>query len=146
MIIDYADVAEWIFQVGLFAILVATLTYACRLDRLLRQVRCDRDALHSILPQIDVSISAAIIATDRLILETSRAGVALKEACESAETTTRKLDDRISGAARIISAAKDEITTSRPALTAVRPLTQRRPAKLQSRGERDLARMLLDVS
>ena len=87
--------AEWVFESVLLAVMIATLTYARRLDRLLRQVRSDRDALQILLEQIGVSVTAAVAAADRLKAQSSETSVRIASACAAADQTGRTLEDLI---------------------------------------------------
>jgi len=160
MLSAYAGVIEWGFQIGLFCILVATLIYARRLESTLRQVRADQGGLSAMLSQIDAAISAASAAADRLMADSSRVDASLREACDTAEIMTRKLDDLLGRSSLMMKAQvapvspalsgdeplrtrPDHLSASKPAM---RSLTPRRAAKPHSRAERDLARMLSDAS
>ncbi|MGC9269347.1 hypothetical protein [Acidiphilium sp.] len=140
------NLAGWIFQSVLFCILLATLVYARRLERLLRQVRDDQGGLRSNLTQIDVSVTAATLATDRLMHEAKQADAALREASETAAAMTVKLDALISRAAETLASVPEEIEARLARPSAKRPVPPRRAEMLQSQVERDLARVLFDAS
>lgn len=165
MALSIIKLTEFVFELGLCCILLVTLAYARRLDRLLNQVRRDREGMESLIGQIGSSIEAAITATDRLQGEASRSGVALEDACDAAAQATRRLDDLISQATLIstsrsvnipqeqrireTSARSEAPPTGQVAVApgvSVCTIALRRGGKPQSRVEQDLARMLVDAS
>lgn len=161
---------EWSFELGLLGLLLTTLIYMRRLDRLLRQMRGDGKTLQSLVQQIGTSITAAIAAADQLKAESKEAVEILEEACATAAVTTRKLDDLIGQATLIakrplgfpavaaapIEPVREEIELGAPVVMPLVEVTRpvqpprvaapRRAGRPQSRVERDLARMLLDAS
>ncbi|HQT73903.1 MAG TPA: hypothetical protein PLX84_08170, partial [Acidiphilium sp.] len=134
----------------------------------------DRHALQELVDQIGTSVSSAISATERLKEQASQSFTALEEACQAAAASTNRLDQLISQAniaadtqkraeskegfdmadatsAVIDLKPQDAVASPRGVLMAKpnplhRSPQSRRPAKLQSRAERDLARMLLDAT
>lgn len=155
MIHTYRDVAGWIFQIGMFGILLATLVYARRLEAMLQRIRRDEGGFQAALPQMDAAISAANAAAERLMADAGRADAGLRQSCDAADAMIRRLDDLLRQAAGAASVGDVAVPVAdvevKPARTApVRPpmrsLTPRRSAKPQSRIERDLARMLSDAS
>ncbi|CAG4921993.1 unnamed protein product [Acidocella sp. C78] len=164
----------WGFQSVLFGVLVFTLVYARRLDKSILQMRADRHALQELVDQIGTSVSSAISATERLKEQAGQSFTALEEACKAAAASTTRLDELISqaniaadtqkraeskegfdmsdtSAAVIDLKPQDAVASPRGVLMAKpnplhRSNQSRRPAKLQSRAERDLARMLLDAT
>lgn len=135
-------VAEWIFQSALLAAMIATLAYARRLDRLLRQVRGDRDALQTLLGQIGLSVAAAVAATDRLKVQSSETSAGIAAACADADRACRTLEDLIAHARH---AAKPQPPEKGRSWSAP-PAIERSTIGLTSRTERELARMLADAS
>ncbi|HQT84542.1 MAG: hypothetical protein B7Z58_07995 [Acidiphilium sp. 37-64-53] len=146
MLNHYVGLLNWLFQIAFFCTLLVALTYARRLDRLLRQVRSDHALLQSALPQIDLALTKAATATDRLAHDLRRSETALGEATESAEAITRKLDDSISRAVQLLASPPKQTPPPEVARPPAPAVTPRTPAVSTSRAERDLARMLIDAS
>lgn len=120
--------AGWIFEFGLFGLLVATLIYTYRLDRSIGQMRAERSALQALIDQIGTSINAAISATGRLKDQASQSALALDDACQAAEVSTRRLDELISEATLIlnrppVAERREGKSTSAvmPAISAIKP-------------------------
>ena len=174
MLVDLLEFGTWGFQVVLFGLLVFTLIYARRLDRSIIQMRAERQTLQELIDRIGTSVTAAIDATDRLTKEAGKSSAVLDEACQAAAVATKRLDDAISQATIVanmpplmerqeaVEAPLKAAMTTQPqsthliapphgVLTATpnslaRPSSSRRSVKLQSRAERDLVRMLADVT
>ncbi|MBW4034772.1 MAG: hypothetical protein HIU90_04810 [Proteobacteria bacterium] len=146
MLNHYVGLLSWLFQIAFFCTLLVALTYARRLDRLLRQVRSDYALLQSALPQFDLTLTKAAAATDRLVHDLRRTETAIGEATESAEAITRKLDDSISRAAQLLASPPQQTPPPEVARPATRMVMPRPSAGHKSRAERDLARMLIDAS
>ena len=174
MLADLLEFGTWGFQIVLFGLLVFTLIYARRLDRSIIQMRAERQTLQELIDRIGTSVTAAIDATDRLTKQAGESSLALDEACQAAAVATKRLDDAISQATIVANMPplmerqetveaplKPVMATQPPSTTLMaqphgvltakphplaRPASSRRPVKLQSRAERDLARMLSDVT
>ncbi|MCW8307428.1 hypothetical protein AruPA_10305 [Acidiphilium sp. PA] len=142
----YIGLLSWLFQITFFCALLVSLTYARRLDRLLRQVRSDHALLQSALPQVDLALTKAAAATDRLMHDLRRTETALGEATESGEAITRKLDDSISRAVQLLASPPKHTPPPEVAHQPAPAVTPRTPAGSKSRAERDLARMLIDAT
>lgn len=134
--------AEWIFECVLLAVMIATIIYAKRLDRLLRQIRDDRAALQTLLEQIGVSVAAAVAATDRLKIQSGETSARIASACAAADRTSEMLEQLIDRAVQVGKPQSRERSRS-PSASCT---TEQSAAGLKSRTERDLARMLADVS
>lgn len=169
-------IAAWVFEFGLFGLLLITLIYARRLDQSIIRMRADRTILQALVDQIGASITSAIAASDRLKEQAGQSAVMLDDACQTAAVSTRRLDELISQATLItryqqpisppesvpvdspvapIGKSEEATTTSptkaqgtedRRVSSSPKSTNLRRTGKPQSRTERDLARMLLDVS
>lgn len=95
-------IAGWIFEFGLFGLLLATLTYARRLDHSIVRMRANGAELQELIEQIGTSINAAISATERLKEQAGASAIALDEACQTAAVSARRLDELISQATLIL--------------------------------------------
>jgi hypothetical protein len=174
MLADLLEFGTWGFQIVLLGLLVFTLIYARRLDRSIIQMRAERQTLQELIDRIGTSVTAAIDATDRLTKEAGESSIALDEACQAAAAATKRLDDAISQATIVanmpalaerqeaveaplkpvvvtppqgttLMAPPHGVLTAKPNPLA-RTTSSRRPVKLPSRAERDLARMLADAT
>ena len=134
--------AEWFFDCVLLVVMIATLIYARRLDRLLRQVRSDRAALQMLLGQIAGSVTAVVAATERLKVESNATSARIASACTTAGQMTKTLENLVGCAGEVARSRPETRTPPRSSPHA----TKRSTAGLTSRTERDLARMLADAS
>lgn len=135
---------EWILELGLSGLLIATLFHALRLERALGVLKRDRGALESLVAGFNASTSQAETSVARLRQAADGAGRDIAQRIDSATTLNGDLAFLIERGERLADRMESLVRQTRPLASPAPAMAEAFEAepRVRSQAERDLLQAL----